>query len=118
MSKVAQISVEDATQHGKKSLKELTRIIGEIQADIGTPVTNIVIMSSLQFERVNLLLRANDAFVGTMRALVGRLVAELQRTNPHHHPLFPIVDQMVDLVTGKPSEPEARANPPRIVGAP
>lgn len=117
MSKVAQISVEDATQHGKKSLKELSRLIVEIQADINEPVAHIVIMSAQQFNRINLLLHGNDVFVGTIRSLVGRLLATVQRTNPHHHPLIPVIDQMVALVTGQRAPAPAQPEPARALVA-
>lgn len=113
MSKVGVMTVEDATQHGKKSLKELARVITEIQNDIGVPVSRVVIMSLHQFERINMLLASNEVFVAEARSITGRMLAEMQRTNPHHTPLFRHLDTLVDLVTGKRPAPVPVPDEPR-----
>lgn len=95
MSKVAQITREDMTQHGKKSLKQIDKMLKVIEEDLGEPITMVVMMSAQQLHRINALVRGSEVLLHQSREIAGRML-ELQSKG---QPLDSQVAALIDLVT-------------------
>ena len=95
MSKVAQITREDMTQHGKKSLKQIDKMLKVIEEDLGEPITMVVMMSAQQLHRINALVRGSEVLLHSVREITGHML-QLQSIG---QPLDTQVAALVELVT-------------------